>query len=229
MPRLTSTGTCTLCREDFGKAGMTRHLVKCRAEHAPRKGERRKTFHLQVEGRRLPEYWLHIETPAASTLRMLDAFLRDIWLECCGHLSAFTIENTQYELDTGGVDAMWPMIFGRGAPPKSMNTRLEAVLRPRLKFFHEYDFGTTTHLALRVVAEQEGVISRNAVRILARNHPPPISCEKCGAPATDVCTQCIYDGRGWVCARHARTHKCGEDMLLPVVNSPRVGMCGYTG
>ena len=23
--------------------------------------------------------------------------------------------------------------------------------------------------------------------------------------------------------------KCEEDMLLPVVNSPRMGMCGYTG
>ena len=229
MPRRTSTGTCALCGEDFGKAAMTRHLVKCRAEHTPGKGKFRKTFHLKVEGRYLPEYWLHIEIPAEATLRTLDAFLRGIWLECCGHLSAFTIENAQYELDTGGVDAMWPMIFGRGAPPQSMNTRLEAVLRPGLKFFHEYDFGTTTHLALRVMAEQEGVISRNAVRILARNHPLPIPCEKCGAPATEVCAQCIYNGRGWVCARHARTHKCGEDMLLPVVNSPRVGMCGYTG
>jgi hypothetical protein len=24
-------------------------------------------------------------------------------------------------------------------------------------------------------------------------------------------------------------HECGEEMLLPVVNSPRVAMCGYTG
>lgn len=31
----------------------------------------------------------------------------------------------------------------------------------------------------------------------------------------------IYDFR--------KTHECGEDMLLPVVNSPRVGMCDYTG
>jgi hypothetical protein len=172
---------------------------------------------------------LHIEIPTEATLRTLDAFLRDIWLECCGHLSAFTIENTQYELNTGGVDAMWPMIFGRGSPPKSMNTRLDAALRPGLKFFHEYDFGTTTHLALRVVAEQESVAPRNAVRLLARNHPPPILCEKCGAPATEVCAQCIYEGRGWVCESHGRTHECGEDMLLPVVNSPRVGMCGYVG
>jgi len=34
---------------------------------------------------------------------------------------------------------------------------------------------------------------------------------------------------GWLCDECAPKHKCGEDMLLPVVNSPRVGKCGYTG
>lgn len=229
MPRFTSTGTCALCGGDFAKPAITRHLAKCEAEHRPARGKPRPTFHLRVEGRDLPEYWLNIEIPAEATLRLLDAFLRDIWLECCGHLSAFTIGEVQYELDTGGVDAMWPTIFGRGAEPQTMDTALGAVLRPGLRFFHEYDFGTTTNLALKVAARQEGVVSRNSVKILARNHPPPIPCEKCGQPATEVCSQCIYEGGGWLCTAHGRKHKCGEDMLLPVVNSPRVGMCGYTG
>ncbi len=34
---------------------------------------------------------------------------------------------------------------------------------------------------------------------------------------------------GWLCDSCAEDHKCGEDMLLPVVNSPRTGVCGYTG
>ena len=54
-------------------------------------------------------------------------------------------------------------------------------------------------------------------------------CEKCGQPAVWVCSSCIYDNGGWLCDAHTRKHKCGEEMLLPVVNSPRVGMCGYTG
>ncbi len=230
MPRISSTGQCAFCGETFSKAVMTRHLVKCQAEHPPKKGKLRETFHLIAQGQYAPEYWLHLEIPIAASLTALDAFLRGIWLECCGHLSAFTVENVRYELQTGGVDAMWPEIFGRGEPPRSMNVRLDSVLRPGLTFYHEYDFGTTTHLALKVVAEQMGVPpSKNAIRVLARNTPPAIPCEKCGAPATEVCTQCIYDGRGWLCEKHSRTHKCGEDMFLPVVNSPRVGMCGYTG
>jgi hypothetical protein len=33
---------------------------------------------------------------------------------------------------------------------------------------------------------------------------------------------------GWLCDAHAEKHK-HQDMFLPVVNSPRVGQCGYTG
>lgn len=229
MPRITSTGLCHLCRETFSKAAMARHLTKCQTEHPLKtKGKPRKCFRLIVEGQYLPEYWLHLEVPADAPLLLLDAFLRDIWLECCGHLSAFTIEDARYELDTGGVDAMWPMIFGRGAPPKSMKVRLDRVLRPGLKFFHEYDFGTTTHLALKVVAEQRGVPPKNGLHLLARNLPPPIPCAKCGRPAAEVCVECIDSEKGWLCEAHADKHT-HQDMFLPVVNSPRVGQCGYAG
>ena len=34
---------------------------------------------------------------------------------------------------------------------------------------------------------------------------------------------------GWLCQSCADEHECGEDMLLPVVNSPRTGVCGYAG
>jgi hypothetical protein len=227
MPSFPSTGQCYLCGETFSKRVMTRHLTKCLAEH-PQKGKQRKTFRLVAEGQYLPEYWLQLEVPAEATFLTLDGFLRDIWLECCGHLSAFTVENARYELDTGGIDGMWVGLFGSPLPPRSMKTRLDSALRPGLKFFHEYDFGTTTSLALKVVAEGEGVLGKNAVRTLARNDPPPIPCAKCGQPATDVCVECMDSPSGWLCAAHAEKHK-HQDMFLPVVNSPRVGQCGYTG
>jgi hypothetical protein len=110
-----------------------------------------------------------------------------------------------------------------------MNVEIAAVLRPGLRFTHEYDFGTTTELALRVLSEREGKPINRPVQILARNEPPPINCDKCGKPATQICTQCIYDDKGWLCDDCASHHKRHEEMLLPVVNSPRVGTCGYTG
>lgn len=234
MARWTSKGKCNLCGESFTKTGMTKHLLTCRATHEPKltgSGKVRQTqlFHLLVEGSELPFYWMHLEVPAEATLQALDQFLRDIWVECCGHLSAFTIEGTQYEMDTGGVDAMWPEFFGSPYPTRTMNVQLKEVLEPGLQFGYEYDFGTTTYLNLKVIAVREGKAKGKSVQILARNDPPPWTCEKCGQPATQVCSSCIYEGKGWLCDRCAPKHRCGEDMLLPVVNSPRVGMCGYTG
>ncbi len=232
MPRKISTGQCALCGGAFNKSVMTRHLTKCQSVHpakASPKDRPRKSLRLVVEGARLPEYWLHLEMPADATLRDLDGFLRGIWLECCGHLSAFTIAGVQYELNTGQVDEMWTMFGGRSAP-RSMSVKLAEVLPPGVKFLHEYDFGTTTELTGKVVAEQEAVFSKKErVKILARNLPPLIPCSVCGAPSTQLCMNCIYDGTGCLCDAHSEDHACGDEMFLPVVNSPRAGECGYTG
>jgi hypothetical protein len=167
-------------------------------------------------------YWMHLEVTASSTLATLDQFLRKTWLECCGHLSAFEIEGMHYAIDAGMYDD-WDV------GEKSMRVRLDKVLIPGLTCTYEYDFGTTTELKLKVISERQGASKGNAIQVLARNVPPTILCEECGKPATEVCSQCIFDGRGWLCDACAEEHECGEEMLLPVVNSPRVGMCAYTG
>jgi hypothetical protein len=225
MTRLASKGKCILCEASFSKAGMTRHLEACmRRKPAPQmtRAQRRRrnagSFHLVVEGRYLPEYWMHLLAPAHTTLADLDDFLRSTWLECCGHLSAFTIEGTTY--------TVYPM---EDYADGDMGVALRLVLPLRTKFDYEYDFGTTTRLALRAVSEWEGEAEGKTIQLLARNDPPRIECVLCGEPATQVCTQCIHTGEGWLCTKCAPEHECGEDMFLPVVNSPRVGMCAYTG
>jgi hypothetical protein len=112
-----------------------------------------------------------------------------------------------------------------------MDVPLADVLNVGTKFTHEYDFGSTTELRLRVVGEREGVPldDEDPVTLLARNDPPDIRCVVCGEPATQVCTSCNWQDQGWLCDKCAPKHECGEEMLLPVVNSPRVGVCGYTG
>jgi len=110
-----------------------------------------------------------------------------------------------------------------------MDIALSKVLSLGLKFHYEYDFGTTTELALKVVAEREGKISGEPIQLLARNESPLITCDVCGKIATQVCSQCIWNNKGWLCDKCAGKHACGEEILLSVVNSPRVGMCGYTG
>jgi len=224
MRRQISKGKCYLCGGTFSKSGMTKHLKSCpkreTASEKPssrRRPRKSKIFHLVVEGSYLPYYWMHLELPANATLEDLDSFLRDIWLECCGHLSAFRIEGKEYLSEPSEFDE------------EGMDVELSDVLSPGMKFSHEYDFGTTTELTLKVVSEQEGETKGELIEILARNEPPPITCVSCGKTATQVCSQCIWEGEGWLCDECSREHECGEDMLLPVVNSPRVGMCGYIG
>jgi len=224
MTRQSTKGTCSFCKGSFAKSAMARHLKSCKARaeenestvKAAVKGSSQRTIiHLQIEGG--PMYWMHIEIPENATLKDLDRFLRDIWLECCGHLSSFEIGGETFiseKYDPGD---------------RSMNIALGKVIAPGMKFEHIYDFGTSTVCSLKLVSARDGLAKGKAVRILARNEPPDIRCQSCGKPATKVCAQCIYEGEGWLCEDCAKEHKCGEDMLLPVVDSPRVGMCGYTG
>lgn len=224
MAEYKSEGKCSFCKGTFSKRAMTRHLKLCKQNNAvpitsseKRNKQEMKTFHLVVEGRHSSAYWMHLEADGEATLHDLDRFLRDIWLECCGHMSAFTIGEETY-------------ISGEAEGPKSMYLALGDVLSPGLKFHYKYDFGTTTKLALRVVKEQTGVPGNESIYIMARNDALAIVCDSCEETATQICAQCIYsEGGAWFCDKCARAHECNEEMFLPVVNSPRVGMCGYTG
>jgi hypothetical protein len=166
-------------------------------------------------------YWLHLEAPVDVTLDDLDSFLRDVWLECCGHLSAFTIGGVSYSAS--------PEDLGWWREERSTNVKLGKVLHVGDEFLHEYDFGSTTYLKLKVVAEYEGPPRGRDIEVMAQNAPPPIPCSACGQPATQVCSMCSWEAEGWLCDACGKEHECGEDMFLPVVNSPRVGVCGYTG
>ena len=213
-------GTCLLCGKTFSKEEMAKHLDGCRGRESPPPGKvkpRRETvFHIIVEGAELPQYWMHLEAPGSATLEDLDELLRDVWLDCCGHLSAFTIDDETYAVE----EAM-------EAYDKNMDLALGQALHPELTFQHEYDFGTMTELGLHVVSARERDIYTKDIRVLARNEPPDIKCEECGKPATQVCYVCIWDGKGWVCDRCTGKHSCKDEGFLPVLNSPRTGMCGY--
>ena len=213
QPRIALKGTCALCKSAFGKSAMTKHLQSCMEKSqidekfTKDSSSLLKFFHLLVEGHHLPEYWMHVKVSSHARFEDLDNFLRKIWLECCGHMSAFRI--------------------GREEVKKSK--KLEYVLHPGMRLNYEYDFGSTTELMVKVVSEFKSNIKTGEVGILARNDPPQIKCSNCDHLATRICTECIYEDAGWLCDECAEDHKCDEDMLLPVVNSPRTGVCGYVG
>jgi hypothetical protein len=213
-------GKCTFCGKEMTRGGLARHLPACKerteairvADQKP--GPAENILHLQVQDAWGGDYWLHLEMEGSATLADLDHYLRAIWLECCGHLSQFSI---------GG----W-----RGEEiPKG--TRAERVFQPGTELTHIYDFGTSSETRIKLVGRRSGKpLTSHPIALLARNDPPEIPCRECDRPASWLCLECIYerDEPGTLCDEHAAEHPCDEyDGLMPLVNSPRVGMCGYTG
>jgi hypothetical protein len=217
-------GVCELCKERASKAAMIKHLALCAPKHDLRKGMPCELFRLRVEGKDAAMFWIDVQVKGASPIRRLDDLLRRVWLECCGHMSAFEIGGLRYSVVVDNE-------FGPGRNERSMSAKVSQVLTsPGQRLSYEYDFGSTTQLTLRFSGARSGTIGRAAARLLARNEPRVWVCGACDAPATLICPFCIGEDNPFVCPRHAREHTCGEDeSFLPVVNSPRMGVCGYTG
>jgi Plasmid pRiA4b ORF-3-like protein len=218
--RNETAGKCQVCDATFSKRQMVRHLAKC-AYPGVRAVAVVAQLRVDVPG---SPFWLDLDIKSHAVLRELDEFLRGVWLECCDHLSSFNVGRTRYVATMG--DAFVRPELGEC----SMNTRVSAALPPAgSEFAYEYDFGSTTRLRLKVVSERLAPTRHEAIRVLARNDAPVWNCEDCAEAATFLCASCFYRRDAFLCEAHVEEHQCGEEAMLPVVNSPRMGVCGYTG
>lgn len=110
---------------------------------------------------------------------------------------------------------------------RSMEVSLGHVLKVGQKFSYIYDYGSSTHINLRVIAEREGIVQnkKEPVQLLARNTALTFSCKVCGKPATTIemgyFTDSIEDSV--FCTKCANKH-IEEGRMLPIINSPRVGV-----
>ena len=181
---------------------------------AQKPGKEQVLYHLQVQDAWQGDFWLHLEMNGSATLADLDHYLRAIWLECCGHLSQFSV---------GG----WR---GREIAKRR---QVGQVFEPGMVLTHIYDFGTSSETLIKAVGAREGKpLTSHPITLMARNDPPEVYCMECEQPATWLCIECLYELEqpGTLCETHAQDHPhedYGEPM--PLVNSPRVGMCGYSG
>ncbi|HEX5692897.1 MAG TPA: hypothetical protein VFX76_22955, partial [Roseiflexaceae bacterium] len=171
-------------------------------------------FYLRMQDAWQGDFWLDVEARGAATLKQIDSYLRAIWLECCGHLSQFSV---------GG----W------SGKEIGKQRRVDAVFRNGIELTHIYDFGTSSETRIKMLSQRQGVpLTKHPLVLMARNRMPEATCIECGQPATMFCTECMIeeDVSGMLCEKHAKTHphdNYGEPIEL--VNSPRLGMCGYEG
>jgi DNA-directed RNA polymerase subunit RPC12/RpoP len=221
------------CNTELERRVMTRHLTGCRARRAViEQAEQReiaseRLYHLFVEDAYNAEFWLHLEMRGTSTLKELDYYLRCIWLECCNHLSDF------YRNDWQGSKV-------------AKSRRIEDVVEKGSQLLHVYDYGTTSETRIKVVSVREGKpTTQHPIVLMARNRKPDYRCVQCGQLADWWCLECLLEEGEmlYLCNACGRQHSHAVDddspydedaeflpeWLMPLVNSPRVGMCGYTG
>jgi uncharacterized protein CbrC (UPF0167 family) len=214
-------GKCYFCREMMTRRKLFNHLEKCvkrrEAIEAAEKSKREpeKLFHLRAKFPYGSEFWLDLEVSGAATLKDLDFYLREIWLECCGHLSEFSAG----DFFSGEI---------------SMKKKIADVFNKQPALFHSYDFGSTTETVVEKVAAREGKpLTKYPIFLMSRNILEDVKCIECEKSAAYVCTGCFYEdeSQGTLCETHAEDHPHADDYgePLPLVNSPRVGVCGYEG
>lgn len=200
------TGNCYLCGKSLKESEMKNHIMK---EHDAGEEE---CFLIKAESAEFLDYWIYFDIPKTKTLQHIDRFLRDIWLECCGHLSRFAQSYRSYD------------DIGKSRPVGSF--------KAGEKIYYEYDMGTTTSLYIKFIRVIRRPKQAATIRLLARNEAPDLRCSVCGKPAEFICTECMYDPdmaeKSMFCKKHSAEHE-HDDMLMPITNSPRNAECGYTG
>jgi hypothetical protein len=217
-----SRGKCQYCGEEAAKSGMARHLAKCdkRADsiQAVASGiqPEETIWHVRVQDAYGKDFWLDMEMRGSASLTTLDKYLRAIWLECCGHLSKFTVGGW------GGYD------IGK-------SRKADDVFRKETDLLHLYDFGTTSETEIHVISARRGrATTKHPIALMARNNMPERICQECDKPAAYLCMECLIEGdeegEWFLCEEHAEEHPHNEyGEPVPLVNSPRLGMCGYDG
>ena len=213
-----SRGRCAFCRHETTKGAIGRHLDTCAVRQqrisATKNRRPQSLIHLRIQDEYAPAFWFDVEVDGTASLGDIDSYLRSIWLECCGHKSMFT---------TGG----W------GSDELANPRRVDSVFKDRVELVHIYDFGTESVTRIKAMGSRRAEpLTRRPIVLMARNLIPEAQCIDCDQPATHLCQECQqeWDSPGLLCRRHTQDHPhddYGEPIEL--VNSPRLGLCGYTG
>jgi hypothetical protein len=243
-----SEGKCFFCGKTFAKAGINRHL-QTHLKQKAKENAAGQSYLVKVETNPRygsSPYFLSLWVDGRATMKNIDDFLRDIWLECCGHLSAFTNPKNRKqggsmwdffeaeELLEKGKQKEYEKLMEKSNGEVPMSRKTNIVFHKGLKLEYEYDFGSSTELLLTVV-EEYPVNADKKVVLLSRNEPLEWLCDTCKKkPAILICTIHDWKEDSLFCKKCAERHakKC-EDFrdyaAMPVVNSPRMGVCGYEG
>ncbi|MDE4907340.1 DUF6398 domain-containing protein [Methanogenium marinum] len=202
-------GTCLICRAVISKKLGLQHGEKCIQSSGWPIGSS-PSFIIKIEDRHDPTYWLMILAQHDARLNDIDSLIRDVWVECCNHLSAFTIGKETY-MHTD----------------EEMNIPLADLIKKGSLFYYEYDFESTTELRLKVVGVTPVMPPEGRICLTARNNHPSYPCSICGKKADFYVSNSEEEEAGQYCCLDCTLHLDGVYVQL-IENSPRTGICCYS-
>ncbi|EFA77942.1 hypothetical protein PPL_08587 [Heterostelium album PN500] len=165
------------------------------------------------------EYWMNVLIPCDTPVYEVEEFLKDIWLECCGHM-------TTWEGLKNGVGE-FKDIYGGNEEPDEKDVAISECVDLGGTVSMDYDMGTTTTVNLMFYEKINVKMDDPGIRVLIRNTINKPNCKECKKPNHPVhytCDDCDYS---------KMCEECGdgeheEHSKTTISNSPRSGSCGYS-
>ncbi len=233
MEKLVSEGKCSFCGKTYKQQGIAKHLLVHLEKEVAGYNSKKRGLSYLIKAY-ADEMFLMLWVDGQTTYEEIDDFLRSIWLECCGHMSNF-VDPKQKTNRAGSIDFNLFSIDDYVVPGEiRKDTPVYKTYSKNKRIQYDYDFGSTTRLDV-VLIEQIEIPAPESIVLLSRNEPLKIMCHNCGKkPAVKICSIHLWDDNAFFCEDCVKIHeKECEDFAdyasLPVVNSPRMGICAYEG
>lgn len=253
-----SQGQCHVCGGEIRADDAAAHVQACfmgqvrsryRVRDMDESYARSQPIMLWVRSQEL-RHWMMLVVQPTTSLRQLDQFLRNQWLECCGHMSHFEIGDVQYSACVPGPGDP-PMFDAALAEPNEQHMvhTVEETIASSQRFHHEFDYGDTTCLNLEHVgvipvpyqylpefintSEASEGYSDDFITIIARNLHPE-RCFVCDEVASWRYYENPYvflppEHGGPIVAPPYFCDQCAPEGIAMVIlqNSPRAGVGCY--
>ena len=250
-PTIRHVCRCYLCGQDLPRQRTKLHLQRCIPRTTGARALLRNShqnnehtgIHLLAHN---PPYRLDLAVDNSSTLQDLDQFLRNVWMECCQHISQFVRElpgawSKNRTIYTSDFQRSGPPLISQAITEETFHNLAvptKTLMPSKLPIKYEYDLGDTTNLTLvnlgyflglpDLVPSLQEHDTQN-IRTIARNLMPEL-CWTCGEQAA-LCA--VYDypqqenpepdfdwSPTWYCNNCAPA----DQRFRKLVNSPRDGL-----
>jgi hypothetical protein len=214
---LKELGKCFICSEEFSVRSISRHVKSCINNIKGK--EKALMIHIKGGG---PFYIIVLGPLEGLKFKDLDIFLRDVWYECCGHMSRFDIGNEYSLMDIEEMD---------DDDEKIMKMPLRNI-KNYVNVGYEYDFGSTSYAQIKLL----DIVSINQkikdFKVISYNNLPKIKCEKCEKYSEYLAIDYNNDEHLLLCKKHIKEIEDNDDdedfAIFKLENNPRVGVCGDT-